>query len=82
MVCPSFFLPSGSWRDWHIRRAEGNREVMRAFALPPCGAVGGTTYLDDTEPAQGSHIREKLVAVTVSWRVSGVVLCGMENTQR
>lgn len=24
LVCPSFSLPSGSWRDGHIGRAEGN----------------------------------------------------------
>lgn len=37
--CPRLFLPGGSWRGWRVRWVEGNRQVRRAFALLPCGAV-------------------------------------------
>lgn len=56
-VCPSLSLPGAPWRGWQVRRGEENREVVRACALPRCGAVEGTTHQGDSarpgKPHQG-----------------------------
>lgn len=47
-VCPSLSLSGAPWRGWQVRRGEENREVVRACALPRCGAMGGTTHQGDS----------------------------------
>lgn len=43
MVCPILSLPGASRRGRQVRQVERNKKVIRAFALPPCGALGEAT---------------------------------------
>lgn len=64
-----------------MRQVEGNREVIRVFALPSCGAVGGTATQVTQEPAREAPSEKSQQGAWLPGESSGLVLCGMESTR-